>query len=333
MNVLIFANPFSGHGPNRKRVGQLEAALEARGVDVRVVWQPQERIATLREVQGDDTVVIAAGGDGSIADVVNDMNAADRLGLRFATLPVGNENLFAQEFGFTLKAEPMAEAIGRGEARPIDLVRVRSVVPGDDNSSASRLDDDRSAAADSAAPERPDEEPPVDRLLTLMVSTGFDADVVHRMDRWRRGLPDGQLHRVGKKSYVVRTLDAIRRYRYPGVAVVADGKRYTGHQAYVFNLPRYGGGLKFAPDARGDDQQLDWLVFERPGFLRLLGYHGLVVLGRHSRAKTVAAGRASHVTLLPADDQPVPTQADGDPVGHTPLDLTVLPGALRVIAV
>ena len=329
MNVLIFANPFSGHGPNRKRVGQLEAALEARGVGVRVGWKPQERIDTLRQVQGDDTGVVAAGGDGSIADVVNDMNAAGRLGLRFATLPVGNENLFAQEFGFTLKAEPMAEAIARGEARPIELVRIRSVGSGDDpSSSASGADGDGPAPG-----ERFDEEPPVDRLLTLMASTGFDADVVHRMDRWRRGLPDGQLHRVGKKSYVVRTHDAIRRYRYPGITVLAAGKRYAGPQAYVFYLPRYGGGLKFAPDARGDDQQLDWLVFERPGFLRLLGYHGLVVFGRHSRAKTVAAGRAANVTLLPANGQSVPTQADGDPVGHTPLNLTVLPGALRVIRV
>ena len=312
MHVLILANPVSGHGPNRKRVERFRSALEAHGLSVQTVWNPSERIAALEQLEGDDAVVVAAGGDGSIADVVNDMNAAGRLGLRFATLPVGNENLFAQEFGFTLNAEPMAEAIARGQTRAIDLMRIRSSAPYRDD--------------------QPDDAS-IDRLSTLMVSTGFDADVVHRMDRWRRGLPDGQLHRVGKKSYVLRTLDAVRRYRYPGVTLVADGREVAGHQAYVFNLPKYGGGLKFAPDARGDDQQLDWLVFERPGFLRLLGYHWLVVRGKHPRGKTVATGRAASVSLRPTNGRSAPAQADGDPAGHTPLDLTILPGALRVIAV
>lgn len=314
MNVLILANPFSGTGPNRKRVGELVAALEARGLSAEVVWEPGERIAALQQLEGDDPIVVAAGGDGSIADVVNDMDAAGRLHLRFATLPVGNENLLAQYFGFTLKAEPMAAAIARGETQAVDLVRLRSL-------------------SEAESVEHSPSSPAVDRLFTLMASSGFDAEVIHRLDRWRKNHPEGELRRVNRRRYLLRIFEAIRGYRYPGVTLVADGKEVAGHQAYVFNMPMYGGGLKFAPDARADDQQLDWVVFERPGFLRLLGYHWLVVRGKHLRGRTVACGRASKIILRTTGGGPVPTQADGDPAGHTPLDMTVLPGALRVIRV
>lgn len=202
----------------------------------------------------------------------------------------------------------MAAAIARGETRAMDLVRIRS--------------------AEDAG-----QTPTVDRLFTLMASCGFDAQVIHALDRWRKGASGDGLRRVSRQSYVKRIIEVVRNYRYPAVTLVADGREVTGHQAYVFNLPRYGGGLKFAPDARGDDQQLNWVVFERPGFLRLLGYHAMVVCGRHGRAKTVACGHANRVSLRSAGGQGVPTQADGDPAGHSPLDLTVLPGALRVIRI
>lgn len=329
MNVLILANPFSGTGPNRKRVGRLVAALEARGVSVETVWKPDERIAALERLQGDDPIVVAAGGDGSIADVVNDMDAAGRLHLRFATLPNGNENLFAQYFGFTLKAEPMAAAIASGQTQAVDLVRIRSA-SGVTEAQAGAAEDYREQPGPA---EDPRQSPPVDRLFTLMASSGFDAEVIHRLDRWRKNHPKGELHRVNRQRYLMRIVEAIRGYRYPEVTLVADGQEVAGHQAYVFNLPMYGGGLKFAPDARADDQQLDWVVFERPGFFRLLFYHWLVIRGKHPRGRTVACGRASKITLRTTVELPVPTQADGDPAGHTPLDLTVLPGALRVIRV
>ncbi len=308
MNVLILANPFSGSRPNRKIVGRLESALQARGVSVTTVWSVAERLAALKAIEDDETVVVAAGGDGSIADVVNDMDAAGRLGLRFATLPVGNENLFAQEFGFSRAAEPMASAIAKGQTRAIDLVRICS-------------------ARDAG------ERPRVDRLFALMASAGFDAQVIHSLDRWRKGLTEGELRRVNRRSYVKRIIEVVRSYRYPAVTLVADGREFAGHQAYVFNLNRYGGGLEFAPDARGDDRELDWVVFERPGFWRLVGYHLRVICGGHSRGKTVATGRANRVSLRSAGAEGVPAQADGDPAGHSPLDLAVVPGALRVIRI
>ncbi|MEM6458948.1 MAG: diacylglycerol kinase family protein [Planctomycetota bacterium] len=310
--VLVLANPYSGTGPNHKRVARLEAALRDAGFDAQVVWSLDERDGRLRALDPESSCVVAAGGDGSIADVVNQMDAAGRLDVAFATLPVGNENLFAQEFGFGLKVGPMVDAIRRGRTRAVDLARLR-VEPG-------------GGGSDYAAKAEVD-----GRLLTLMASAGLDAEVIRRLDRWRKNLPDGRVRRVRRMTYLPKILGSVLGYRYPAIELVADGEPVRGHQAYVFNLPRYGGGFDFAPDARADDGQLSWVVFRDPGLFKLLGYHLKVLRRKHLGCDRVAHGTAERVSLRAVDRQPAPVQADGDPAGPTPIGVEVLPAALHVI--
>ncbi|MEM7626735.1 MAG: diacylglycerol kinase family protein [Planctomycetota bacterium] len=305
--VLIFANPYSGRRDNRKLVEDFERELSERGLQAQAVWGCEDRMAALRDAPDDTRAVVAAGGDGSIGDVINDMHAAGRLGLPFATLPVGTENLFAKEMGFRLKElGALAAAIARGETRAIDLGRL--------------------------VPDTPDEP---GRLFTLMVSAGFDAEVVRRVDAWRVGLGDGSLRRVRRSSYFRPILAAIFRYRYPRIRLVADEQPpIDGSQAYVFNLPQYGGELGIGRYACPDDGRLHWLVFTRPGLPRLLLYHLRCKLGQQKSAPGIVQGYAKRITVQPAGAaEPAPVQADGDPAAFVPLGIALLPGALRVIRV
>ena len=219
-----------------------------------------------------------------------------------ATLPMGNENLFAAYFDFGRHGEKLADAIARGQTQRIDL----------------------------GAIERPGQPA---RRFTLMAGIGFDADVVRRVDRWRNATPNdnGGLKRVNRMSYVPRILGALREYRYPAITLEADGQSVTGSHVFLFNLPCYGMDLGLAPDARGDSGKLHWVVFERPGMLRLARYGLLALFKRHYGSAGVHHGSAERVTLTAESAAPV--QADGDPQGETPLSVAVRPKALRVIKV
>lgn len=308
--VLIFANPFSGRRDNRKLVGRFESALQQHGLEPSVVWGAEARPAALQDLDGGVRAVVAAGGDGSIADVINGMEAAGRLGVPFATLPIGTENLFAKEFGYRLKQlDRIAEAIARGQTRAIDLGKIESAVPGEKG-----------------------------RLFTLMASAGFDAEVVRRVDAWRVSPGEGQLRRVRKASYVLPVLKAIGAYRYPRVRVEADGQLpVVGTQAYVFNLPQYGGGLGVGRFAQADNEKLYWVVFSRPGLVRLLWYHLRCKLGRQKTTHGIVQGYASKVIFAAEPDAgqggAVPLQADGDPAGVLSRTFSVLPGSLNVVQV
>jgi YegS/Rv2252/BmrU family lipid kinase len=69
--------------------------------------------------QGYDTVV-AAGGDGTINEVVNGLAGTD---LALGVLPVGTMNVFATELGLPINLAQAWEVILRGHTREIDLAK------------------------------------------------------------------------------------------------------------------------------------------------------------------------------------------------------------------
>jgi diacylglycerol kinase family enzyme len=232
-----------------------------------------------------------AGGDGTMTDVLNETT-----GIPVAMVPIGNENLFARQFGYRGPRQ-VARAVAAGRTRRIDL-----------------------GCAD-------------DRRFGMMVSAGLDADVVRRVARWRaapRGNGHGrQLRRVSRFSYLRPALGSIMAYEYPAITLETEDRRVTGSHVMIFNIPRYAMGLPFVPEARDDDGLLHWVVFEKPGVIALGGYLARVALRRHLRCGSVRHGCARAVRIT--SERPAAVQIDGDAAGSTPVDVRIAPKALDVI--
>jgi YegS/Rv2252/BmrU family lipid kinase len=124
MRVLIVYNPAAG------QAGSLEQELDIAADTWRergwqVDLQPTQRsgdgtrIAREAAEAGYD-IVAAAGGDGTINEVVNGLaNTQTAL----AALPLGTVNVWARELGLPLQPRAAAEALSDGVIRPIDLGR------------------------------------------------------------------------------------------------------------------------------------------------------------------------------------------------------------------
>ena len=124
-------------------------------------------------------------------------------------------------------------------------------------------------------------------------------------------------------------IDSIRNYEYPPLRVYCDAQAVAGnptttdfpqqnqpidaHFAFVINLPRYAGGLSFAPDAVGTDGRLDVCTFQEGSFWSGLRYLTGVVLGQHESWDECKTARATRVRI--ESDGEVPFQLDGDPGG------------------
>jgi len=293
--ILVAANPYRGAARPRARVQALAAALAATGGDVRVVWEAAERAALLGDPAALAGVrcVVAAGGDGTIAAVINEL-AAD---VPLAVLALGNENLLARALALPDDPIGLARVIAAGRTRRLDL----------------------GLGSTSAGPRR----------FALMLSAGFDADVVHRVAHRRSA--GGAPRRVSRTSYVGPLAAALCAYRHAPLAVMADGVAARAAYCLVSNLPDYALTLRPAAGARADDGLLDWLAFERRGRVALARYAWAVARARHAGLAHVQAGRARRLTLTSAG--PVPVQLDGDPWGFTPATVEALPAALTVVMV
>ncbi|MGH9649663.1 MAG: diacylglycerol/lipid kinase family protein [Terriglobales bacterium] len=95
------------------------------------------------------------------------------------------------------------------------------------------------------------------------------------------------------------------------------------------NAPTYGGGMRIAPSARLDDGKLDVCFLRRTGRLSLLRIFPQVFSGKHVTRPEVAYFQATGLRI--ETESPLDVYADGEYVCRTPVEVTVLPGALRVI--
>src|SRR6266446_10954147 len=116
--VGIAANAGSGMGGGRKRVEQLREELARRGLTTRVAWALPERSELVAEAARDPACrcLVAVGGDGTVADLVN-----ERPQVPITVLPAGTENLFARHFGLRRDPAQLAATIASGRVARLDL--------------------------------------------------------------------------------------------------------------------------------------------------------------------------------------------------------------------
>ncbi len=121
--VAIQLNPRSGSRSQRGRVLELERTLRAAGLRPRVFEDRDELAGWCAELirhEGDALIcIVAAGGDGTVADVFNRFPGAP-----VAILPAGTENLLARFLKIPQSGRAVGQIIVEGARRKLDLCQL-----------------------------------------------------------------------------------------------------------------------------------------------------------------------------------------------------------------
>lgn len=254
------------------------------------------RIAGEAVREGFDAVV-AAGGDGTVHEVVNGLLAEAGAGPvpRLGIVPLGTGNDLARSLGIPAGVAGAREVLQGGVVRRLDVVGCTPEAPGS-----------------------------VERYYANFALGGFAGDVSRRID-------PGLRRRWGSLVYLRAALPGLARLVRYGVEVRVDGERLAHPEvlAVVLANGRYlGHGIPIAPRAEPDDGVLDLLVIPDTSALRLAGVVARVLAGRHLASPRVVWRRAKEVVVRA--DPPMPFNADGEDLGSTSASFRVLPSALRV---
>ena len=231
--------------------------------------------------------VICAGGDGTISAALNLLGDTAPL----VPFPLGNENLLAKHLGIGSSVRDMLHLIQDGLAKAYDVASQGS------------------------------------HHFLLMLSCGFDADVVARVHRNR-------ISHINKLAYVKEIGAALRHYRFRSIRIeVLDeyGHHQTleGNWVFVFNCPSYARGFGIAPAADPHDGLLDICIFKGSRLLRNLGHFATVLMGIHGDWSGCIRMRGTYVGLR--SEVPIPIQTDGDPSGQTSADVHIVPRGVRLV--
>ena len=292
--VLIVANPRAGARSRDRAISDLVDSLARRGLTAQIVTDLSVLAAAADRYHaaGQLRAVVGAGGDGTVAEIVN-LTHAD---IPVTVYPCGTANLLANYFALACEPESMAQTLVEGATVRLDAGKANG------------------------------------RIFLLMVGCGFDADVVQRLHRrregghisywtWARPILDSL------RSYKYPALRVCFEAE-PGQDVEAHVS--PARWAFMVNLPCYAGGLEVAPEAVGNDGLLNVCTFGNGSFWHALRYFGLVALRRHRGLSDFKMAIVKRVRI--ESDQQVPYQLDGDPGGFLPLDVEVLPQRMTLIA-
>ncbi|MHB1306789.1 MAG: diacylglycerol/lipid kinase family protein [Limisphaerales bacterium] len=294
MRTCIIFNP-TARGDKARR---FRAALQsiAAAVEVKPTTGPDTApaIATNAVREGFD-VIVAAGGDGTVNEVVNGLMASGT-GLarcRLGVIPLGTVNVFAKELGLPGRVTAAWRVVTAGKETRLDLPWVEWEEAG----LAHR------------------------RAFVQLAGTGLDSRSIALVN-WELKKKFGPL------AYVWAGLAAMRGPQ-PKIRVIADGQDVTGELVLVGNGRYYGGYIPMFPGADLRDGQLEVRVFPRVCWSALVGF-GVRWLTRNPG---IPAGqtyfRASKLELRSVP--PIPFELDGDNVARLPAKFGVERQVLRVL--
>ena len=197
--AVIIGNPNSGSACDEGYLEGFADTLRAGGLTVEVLNTERPDHATELAAAAGDRLVIAAGGDGTVNEVLNGLSKEATLGI----LPLGTANVLARELGLPLEPEGACERILTGAASRMDV----------------------GVAADDAGNER---------RFACMAGIGFDANVVREVTpRFKRYLRSLAFPLVALKVFFrndrpelrIKDGDTTHVVQY---AVVANGHYYGG---------------------------------------------------------------------------------------------------------
>lgn len=240
-------------------------------------------------------LIIAAGGDGTLNEVLNGLGDAPEGFHRacLGVLPLGTVNVFARELRIPLDVEAAWAVLRRRREDRVDLPWAEFTANG-------RL-------------ER--------RYFAQLAGAGLDARAIELVS-WPLK------KKIGPLAYIVAGLKALMEKRGAITATTGD-KSFTGELLLIGNGRLYGGDFELLAGADLHDGRLDVCVFPRVGWWTLFRCGFPLLLRGRIPEMAVQRFQAAEFSLNGA--QPMSFELEGELAGRLPVKFGVEPGGLRVI--
>jgi YegS/Rv2252/BmrU family lipid kinase len=294
MRTCVIFNPSAkGERANRFRRHLDEIGKEST---LKLTTAPGDaRRLSAEAVEEGFEVVVAAGGDGTLNEVLNGIGDApqgfDRA--RLGVLPLGTVNVFARELAIPLKLREAWAVIRQGRETRIDLPKVVCQANG-----AQRQ-----------------------WYFAQLAGAGLDARAIELV-QWELK------KKIGPLAYVLAGLHAVLGAPSQITATVG-AQTVAGQLVLVGNGRLYGGHFSIFPNANLRDGLLEVCVFPRVDWPTLARCSPHLLLRGRLPANATTGLQAECLTLTSA--APVPVEVDGELIGHLPATFSIDRSRLRVI--
>ena len=288
----VICNPSSGGGSYDP--DEIRDELEGLEVEWVQTEGPEDAIGAAEEWS--EGLLVVAGGDGTVNDVVNGLGRAGfPEGVTLGILPAGTGNDLAATLCIPEDPDLAKDVILHNRGRWLDVARVRSDGIGE-------------------------------RFFINVATGGLGAEISDANDEELK-------RRWGKLSYLRASLEVARNFDVRELMLYIDGeeRQVEAVNIAVGNCRYTGGGWPATPKANPEDGLLDVVIIENLGVTDLLNLTPAVLAeSDYLDSDGVLFVRAKEIRV---DTQPPGLEftVDGEVIGNEPAEFSVLPQTLKVI--
>jgi YegS/Rv2252/BmrU family lipid kinase len=295
VRTCVIFNP-TAQGEKARRFRKHLDAIATQSTLKQTIAAGDARRLAAEAVRDGFEVIVAAGGDGTLNEVLNGIgdvpDGFERA--RLAVLPLGTVNVFARELELPTRLDLAWEIIRRGHETRIDLPNVEFSVNG--------------------APQR--------RYFAQLAGAGLDARAIELV-KWQ------VKKAIGPLAYVLAGAHALMG-KSANISAATENESVQGELVLIGNGRLYGGQFNLFPKANLSDGMLEVCVFPKVNWWVLARCSpGLLLNGTLPPAMT-RLFQAHTLTLT--SESPAPLQVDGELVGQLPATFRIDRERLRLIA-
>lgn len=298
MKVKVILNPYANRWGAKEKIKAVEAALTAVSLDydLTVTDKPQVGTEVARQAAlAGYEAVIAAGGDGTISEVVNGLMQASPAGptVPLGIIPIGSANDFSKMVNLPEDISGAVRTIAAGQTRAIDVGEIR--LP--------------------------------DRVHYFNNNSAVAMEPMITLEHIKIKRISGELR------YYVALLKGIIKMNAWQMRLTWDDGGFEGptYLLSMCNSPRTG-GFMMAPGAEVDDGRFDFVLAPEVSKLTVLAILLRLLQGTHIHHPQVTFKRTTRLTIesLPG----TPLHADGEILATavSPIIYQILPGQLTLLS-
>ncbi len=300
---LVIVNPNAGNGKGKKDWHIISDLLKKENLPHSVRFTERKGhaiIFTMDGIAAGYRNIITVGGDGTLNEVVNGVftgNTCPATDITLALIPVGTGNDWGRMFGIPLDYEKAVKIIGEGKKMLHDIGMIRY---------SDALSDTK-------------------RYFINIAGLGFESIVVRRTN-----IQKDKGH-SGKLIYFYNLLMSLLSYKNTKAEINIDGKSIMADvfSINVGNGKYCGGGMRQTPDALPNDGFLDVTIINGMGKFEIIRNLKILYDGTILNHPKINGYRCKNIKV--SSDSILYIEADGESLGHTPAEFSILPSCLNII--
>lgn len=296
----IIYNPTAGREAIKREMLDILAVYESAGYETSTFATTPEPMSAAKEAErvakaGFD-LIVAAGGDGTINEVVNGLAPLNERPL-LAVIPAGTTNDYARALKLP-RDEPLesAKVILKKETIHMDIGKITK-----DNQ---------------------------EKYFMNIAALGTISEVTYAVPSLMKSL-------YGYLAYLVKGAELLTRIKPVNVKVEYDDGEYSGKTSMIFlALTNSVGGFEsIVPDAKLDDGYFTLLIVKESNLAQILTIVAKMINGgKHIDDPQLIYKKTNQVKITPLTNDQMKVNIDGEYGGDAPMAFTDMPRHIELVA-